>query len=119
MEVNVGDIVLCKFYFSDFKAFKNRPVLVFKDNLPHDDFIGVPISSKVGKLYEDERIIDNQQFSSGSLAVVSKLMIRKTFVISKQSVIKKYATLDVKFFDIYHIDFCKYFGCISCQDDQE
>jgi len=38
MEINIADIVLCEFYFSDLKKSKNRPVLVFKDNLPHDDF---------------------------------------------------------------------------------
>ena len=34
MDINVGDILLCKFYFSDLQTSKNRPVLVFKDNLP-------------------------------------------------------------------------------------
>lgn len=43
MDIKHLDIVLCKFYFSDSKAYKNRPVLVFKDNLPYDDFVGLPI----------------------------------------------------------------------------
>jgi len=42
MDINVGDILLCKFYFSDLQTSKNRPVLVFKDNLPFNDFIGLP-----------------------------------------------------------------------------
>ncbi len=45
MEVNHLDVVLCKFYFSDTKEFKQRPVLVFKDNLPYDDINY--ISSKI------------------------------------------------------------------------
>jgi mRNA interferase MazF len=111
MEVKAYDVVLCKFYFSDAKQFKNRPVLVFKDNLPHDDFIGIPISSKIDKIYEDELLIDNEKFEVGSIVRVSKLMIRKTFVISKVSVLKKYGTLNKKSYDLYHKAFCKYFGC--------
>ena len=38
MDVKEGDIVLCTFYFSDLKSNKKRPVLVFKDSLPYDDF---------------------------------------------------------------------------------
>jgi len=36
MEINVADVVLCEFYFSDLKTSKKRPVLVLKDNLPYD-----------------------------------------------------------------------------------
>jgi mRNA interferase MazF len=46
MAVKQGEVVLCQFYFSDAKQAKNRPVLAYKDNLPFDDFIGIPISSK-------------------------------------------------------------------------
>ena len=49
MEIDQADIVLCEFYFSDLKQVKNRPVLVFKDNLPYDDFVAIPISSKIEK----------------------------------------------------------------------
>ena len=42
MGLSVGNVVLCEFYFSDTKQSKKRPVLVFKDNLPHDDFIAIP-----------------------------------------------------------------------------
>ena len=34
MDIKTADVVLCKFYFSDLKTTKNRPVLVLKDNLP-------------------------------------------------------------------------------------
>ncbi len=37
MDIKQFDIVLCKFYFSDIKKSKNRPVLIFKDNSPYDD----------------------------------------------------------------------------------
>lgn len=46
MEVNIADVILCV-CVNDLKTSKKRPVLVFKDNLPYDDFIGIPISSQV------------------------------------------------------------------------
>jgi len=59
MEINQADVVLCEFYFSDFKKLKNRPVLVFKDNLPYNDFVAIPISSKINILKEDETILSS------------------------------------------------------------
>jgi mRNA interferase MazF len=111
MEIKHLDIVLCEFYFSDLIQSKKRPVLVFKDNLPHNDFIGIPISSKIDKLNEDEMLLDNSDFIEGAIPTKSKLMIRKTFVISKQSVVKKYGTLTQKSYKKYHKLFCLYFGC--------
>ena len=112
MEIKEADIVLCKFYFSDMKKSKNRPVLVFKDNLPHDDFIAIPISSKIQNLFEDEYVIDNLEFENGELPASSKIMIRKTFVVSKQVVIKKYGTLKSDVYLKYQNLFCNYFGCM-------
>jgi len=77
MEIGERDIVLCQFYFSDLKQSKNRPVLVFRDNLPYDDFIGIPISSKVKSLHQDEMILNSSDFAEGGIPVVSKLMMRK------------------------------------------
>ena len=111
MEIKEADIVLCKFYFSDMKQFKNRPVLVFKDNLPHNDFIGIPISSKIRNLFADEHPIDNDAFENDALPVSSKIMLRKTFVVSKQAVVKKYGTLTKHAYAKYHYLFCRYFGC--------
>jgi mRNA interferase MazF len=42
MEIKHLDIVLCEFYFSDLNKSKKRPVLIFKYNLPHNYFIGIP-----------------------------------------------------------------------------
>ena len=111
MEIKQLDIVLCEFYFSDFSKLKKRPVLVFKDNLPHDDFIAIPISSKINNMHEDELLIDNINLLDGNIPKTSKLMIRKTFVVSKEVVIKKYGTLDNKSYATYNKAFCKYFGC--------
>jgi len=111
MEIREADVVLCEFYFSDLKDYKSRPVLVFKDNLPHNDFIAIPMSSNISKLYEDEIIIDNCDFKSGFIPQISKVMVRKTFVVSKQVVIKKYGTLKIKSFEKYKNQFCTYFNC--------
>ncbi len=56
MEIKTFDIVLCEFYFSNLNQSKKRPVLVFKDNLPFDDFIALRISSKIGNMTNDEDI---------------------------------------------------------------
>lgn len=61
MDVKHGEIVLCEFYFSNTQQAKKRPVLVYKDNLPFDDFIGIPISSKAIQ-YHDELAINSDDF---------------------------------------------------------
>jgi mRNA interferase MazF len=62
---------------------------------------------------EDEFLIDNSNFKIGGIPKKSKLMIRKTFVVSKTVVIKKYGTLEKNSYFEYHKLFCKYFGCNS------
>jgi mRNA interferase MazF len=111
MEIKQADVVLCEFYFSDLKQSKLRPVVVFKDNLPFDDFIGMPVSSRLDRLNDDEVVIDAADFMEGNLPKRSKVVIRKTFVISKQIVVKKYGTLSNQVFSKLHLGFCGYFGC--------
>jgi mRNA interferase MazF len=111
MEVKEADILLCEFYFSDLKKSKKRPVLVLKDNLPYNDFVAIPISSKINSLHDDEELLDNTKLISGQIPKESKLMIRKTFVVSKNVVIKKYGSLSNESFKYYHKQFCKYFAC--------
>ena len=67
MEVRASDVVLCEFYFSDLRQSKRRPVLVFKDNLPYDDFIAIAISSKIQKMQKDEIRLDNENFVEGAI----------------------------------------------------
>ena len=111
MEIEQADIILCEFYFSDLSQSKKRPVLVFKDNLPYSDFIAIPISSKIQKLHADEMLLDNENFLEGAIPIASKLMIRKTFVVSKASIVKKYGKLNETSYSRYHQAFCNYFGC--------
>jgi mRNA interferase MazF len=113
VEIKQADVVLCEFYFADLKQSKNRPVLVFKDNLPHDDFVAIPISSKVENMFDDEMIVEESDFANGNIPKTSKLMVRKTFVVSKQVVLKKYGSLTDSSYKKYHQSFCKYFGCES------
>lgn len=111
MEIKAADIVLCAFYFSDLKTSKNRPVLVFKDNLPFDDFVGIPISSQIIQLHTDEVLITPADFCDGLLPKSSKLMLRKPFIVSKKAVIKKYGTLSSSALNRYQQLFCQYFQC--------
>ena len=111
MEVKAADVVLCEFFFSDGKGAKERPVLVLKDNLPHDDFVGIPISSQLQAMQNDEVVLDSSKFKEGGIPRQSKLIIRKTFVISKSVVIKKYGSLKNNFFKECHECFCRYFNC--------
>jgi mRNA interferase MazF len=111
MDIKTADIVLCEFYFSDLKTTKNRPVLVLKDNLPFNDFVGLPISSQLDVLHEGEFEIDNSMFAYGGIPKKSKLIIRKPFVVSKTVVIKKYGSLNQNAFKAYHRLFCEYFFC--------
>ncbi len=111
MDVNQGELVLCEFYFSDLKKSKHRPVIVFRDNLPFDDFVGIPVSSKVGRLHADESLLQSHDLRSGTLPKISKVMVRKTFVISKSVIAKKYGALTPMRFQKLHSDFCEYFGC--------
>jgi len=94
MEIKTADIILCEFYFSDLKTSKQRPVLIFKDNLPYDDFVGIPISSQIRQVHLDESILEAVDFIEGGIPKTSKLMLRKPFVISKTAVIKKYGSLN-------------------------
>ena len=84
MDINLAEIVLCEFYFSDLKTSKKRPVLVFRDSLPYNDFIAIPISSKTNNLKADEFIIDNDDFEHGNIPKKSKLMIRKHLLCQKR-----------------------------------
>ena len=111
MDLKTGNLVLCEFYFSDARQSKRRPVLVFKDNLPFDDFVGIPISSQIHQLHADEYLIEQADFMQGQLPKPSKVMIRKTFVISKQMVIKHYDRLIPQSQQRLQQAFCRYFGC--------
>lgn len=109
--LNPRNVLLCEFYFSDLKTSKRRPVIVFKDNLPFDDFVGIPVSSQIAKLHDDEFILEPSEMGSGSLPKRSKIMVRKTFVISRTVIVKKYGQLSDARFERLHRDFCHFFGC--------
>ncbi len=109
--IQQGDIVLCEFWFSKLQTAKKRPVMVLKDNLPYDDFIGIPISSKTNRMHSDEMILNINDFTEGSIPVKSKIMIRKTFVVSKNIILRKYGTLSNQSFMKYYKAFCEYFKC--------
>jgi mRNA interferase MazF len=86
-------------------------VLVFKDNLPFNDFVAIPVSSKIQILHKDEIEIGPEHFIQGSIPKRSKLMLRKTFVVSKDVILKKYGTLDNTMLNQCQDSFCNYFDC--------
>ncbi|MEA2028482.1 MAG: hypothetical protein U9N49_05855 [Campylobacterota bacterium] len=67
--------------------------------------------SKSQKLNLDEQIIDNSHFENGAIPKPSKFMLRKTFVVSKNAVIKRYGIISQKSFEQYKVSFCQYFKC--------
>ena len=111
MDLSPGVVALCEFYFSDLAQSKRRPVLVYRDNLPFDDFVGIPLSSKTARLHEDESLIEASDFIWGQLPKTSKLMVRKTFVIATSSVVKAYGQLSPQRYERVQRDVCRYFGC--------
>ena len=113
MEITSLDIVLCEFYFSNLNQSKKRPVLVFKDNLPFDDFIAIPISSKIGNMTKDEILIELKNFENGSIPVKSKLILRKTFVVSKSAAC---ATISIEHHDAALIGIAKLATVMTAQD---
>ena len=86
-------------------------LLVLKDNLPFDDFVAIPISSQTSKLHDDEFLLEETDFSEGGIPKTSKIMLRKTFIVSKQVLIKCYGTLTEASFKRYRVLFCQYFEC--------
>lgn len=62
-------------------------------------------------MQEDEVAISDADFMDGTIPKTSKLMLRKTFVVSKDVVLKRYGTLCKESFQKYHELFCSYFHC--------
>lgn len=90
---------------------------MFKVNLPFDDFVGIPVSSQIAKLHNDEFILEPSELGEGTLPKRSKIMVRKTFVISRQVVVKKYGQLSSARLERLHKDFCQFFGCFPPADN--
>ncbi|UQB42510.1 type II toxin-antitoxin system PemK/MazF family toxin [Thiomicrospira microaerophila] len=110
MEIVCGEIVLCEFIFSDGLGVKSSPVLVFKDNLPFEDFVGIPVSAQPVR-HQDEVLLSNVDFELGGLPKDSKLIIRKTFVINKHVIKKSYGVLNKTRYTAIKNSFCDYFDC--------
>jgi mRNA interferase MazF len=113
MEVDLQefDIILVKFYFSDLKSYKNRPVIIIKKNLPFDDMLVVAISSQIQNLFNDEIIIDTTSLQNGELPKTSKVMLRKTLVIEKSIVVKKYGSLNENKIKQIKQSLCRFYDC--------
>lgn len=87
----VGSVVLIPFPFSDLSQSKLRPAIVLA-NAGYDDWILCQITSKS---YADSRAIqlNNQDFSNGSLMVISYARPSKLFTASSGLIVRKIADL--------------------------
>jgi len=74
MDVKQGELVLCEFYFSDLEQSKRRPVIVFRDNLPFGDFVGIPVSSKIDRLDAKGSVPFGSDPTQADRSLVSEVM---------------------------------------------
>ncbi|MEZ7892918.1 MAG: lipopolysaccharide biosynthesis protein RfbH [Candidatus Wallbacteria bacterium] len=96
MEIKIGSVMLARVELSE---VKNRPVLVIK-NIKFDDYLCIPLTSRnIDDLKENEILVNNDNFESGSIPAVSKLLINKPYVISKEIFVKSYGDLKKDFLE--------------------
>ena len=77
---------------------------MFDNNIQYRKTKGILMNS-------DEELIGDDDFADGRLAVLSKLMIRRTFVVSKKSIVKSHGLVNKTSLKKYHKNFCHYFSC--------
>ncbi len=91
MRINVGDIVLVPFPFTDFSSAKVRPALVILSGNNFKDVIILAITSKSRGF--DEIILDNDALSIGKLPVKSFIRYDKVTSIDRVLVRKNVGSL--------------------------
>ena len=62
-------------------------------------------------MYDDKMMFSSIDFKIGSIPKDSKLMLRKTFVVSKDVVLKKCGTLSSQVYKTIQHAFGQYFNC--------
>jgi mRNA interferase MazF len=87
----VGSVILIPFPFSDLSQSKLRPAIVLA-NAGYDDWILCQVTSKS---YADSRAIQlkNQDFSNGSLKVISYARPSKLFTANSNLIVRKIGDL--------------------------
>lgn len=105
----VGSIYFIEMPYSDFREFKGRPVLVFKE-IDKNDLLVLPLTTN---LHRDGVIITNDDMATGSLKKDSVVIVPKITAIDSSLISNKnlIATLKDKSFKKILNDICKKFEC--------
>ena len=109
MEIELGDIVLCEFYFSDLNTSKKRPVLVFKE-LGKEDVLVLPLTTNLSR---EGVVITKDDLKKGSIKKESVVIVPKVTAIDS-SLIREdnfIARLKTKSFKKIHNEVCLRFEC--------
>ena len=97
MTFNQGDIVFIPFPFTDFSAFKQRPVVIISNNSfnkIHDDIIAMAITSQVPKIISgDEYLLSKEEIKEAGLPKPSIVKAAKIITIHKILIRKKLGNL--------------------------
>jgi len=105
----VGNIYFIEMPYSDFREFKGRPVLVFRE-IDKNDFLILPLTTN---LKRDGIIITNKDIKQGSLKKESVVIIPKITAIDHSLISNKnlIATLKDESFKNILEEICKKFEC--------
>ena len=105
----VGSIYFIEMPYSDFKQFKGRPVLVFRE-IDKNDLLILPLTTN---LHREGIVISNDDIQTGSLKKESVVIVPKITAIDASLISEKniIATLkDVTFEKILR-EICEKFEC--------
>ena len=105
----VGSIYFIEMPYSDFKQFKGRPVLVFRE-IDKNDLLILPLTTN---LRREGIVITNDDIEIGSLKKKSVVIVPKITAIDASLISKKniIATLKKVTFEKILKDICKKFEC--------
>ncbi len=105
----VGSIYFIEMPYSDFREFKGRPVLVFRQ-IDKSDVLVLPLTTNLNR---EGIVISNQDIEQGSLKKESVVIIPKITAIDSEliSTSRKIATLKEKTFKVVLQEICTKLEC--------
>lgn len=102
---NIGDIVIVRFPFTDSASSKQRPVIIIHVIYDYNDYLCMPITSKIKD--EKNRIgISNNDINpdTGILQKKSQAIIDKLYTFNDEIIKKKFASIKKeKYLEIINI----------------
>jgi mRNA interferase MazF len=94
-----SDIIIVRYYFTDYSNYKIRPAVVINSPHPSEDLIIVPITSRLTNLFKGEFIIENWRESGLNVKSAIK---RAIFTVSERIVISRVGRLETS--DNYRLE---------------